>query len=252
MKEDSQYNRTPLSFVRGATWAMMIFVLIALISIRDRRGFGSADLPIFALCSLPLGLAVGAIGYFLCTHPIWLRAWARYVIGSVLGLVLGLAWTILNVLSLGAWAGAISVPMLVCWPWGGAVGLIAALSREPFRLSWRAAIEGFFFITIAILATPITVSLFNWMTDAQRLTVIHARWEPGSQPLKIEGAAGPMEKYFGQEERKMLEDAGIGGRLRLLHGGVYGRGERATAVFLFHSPLRNIVKEEIVTEKSWR
>ncbi len=70
MKEDSQYNRTPLSFVRGATWAMATFVLIALISLRARRGFGSADLPIFALCSLPLGLAVGAIGYFLCMHPI--------------------------------------------------------------------------------------------------------------------------------------------------------------------------------------
>jgi len=35
MKEDSQYNRTPLSFVRGTAWAMVIFVLIALISNRD-------------------------------------------------------------------------------------------------------------------------------------------------------------------------------------------------------------------------
>jgi hypothetical protein len=241
MKTDSQHNRTPLSFVRGATWAMVTFVLIALISLRDRGGFGSADLPVFALCSLPLALAGGAIGYFLYTHPIWQRAWAMYAIGGVPGLVLGLGWTILSILSLGAWAGASSVPVLVCWPWGSAVGLIAALSREPFRLSWRAAIEGFFFITIAMLAAPITVSLYHWKTDAQRLIIIRAKWEPGSQPLKIEGADGPVEKYFGQEEHKILEEAGIGGRLRLLGYGAYGRGEQATAIFLFHSPLRSKV-----------
>ena len=100
---------------------VMARVMVAL-----NGGFGAGDLPVFFYSTLPFAVvlllpALVALVFRHRVHP-----FIRVALALVVGVASGFIWTVFNRWMLGPWFGAWSFPVLYCWVFGGALGIVGA------------------------------------------------------------------------------------------------------------------------------
>src|SRR5687768_3538172 len=111
---------------RSMVWTILGTAVPAVMDLQASRWFGAGDLHGLALYSLPftglIAMVAFALGPASRRNPRWLVVAACGTAGAILGV----GWTMLNRWLLGPWFGAWSLPVLLCWSMGGALGLAAA------------------------------------------------------------------------------------------------------------------------------
>ena len=100
---------------------VMARVLVAL-----NGGFGAGDVPAFFYSTLPFAVvlllpALVVLVFLRRVHPV-----IRVALALVVGVASGFVWTVFNRWMLGPWFGAWSFPVLYCWLFGGALGIVGA------------------------------------------------------------------------------------------------------------------------------
>ena len=97
--------------------------LVAKILLALNHDFGAGDMPAFLYWTalFAIALVLPALAFVLLARNA--RIINRIWIGTLLGGVAGLGWTLLNLVMLGPWFGAWSFNVLYCWIAGGAAGI---------------------------------------------------------------------------------------------------------------------------------
>jgi hypothetical protein len=136
--------------------------------------FGAGDLMPMAVWSLPLAGLV-YLGVRAASHALAARAaLVRYAFLVLVGLLTGIAWTVLAGLLLGGMIHAFSFPVFICWTVGGGLGGAAA-AWVPDRRSWPVAVSFVFAATGAML----------WFNRWAEIPEPHVRviLAPGTSPV---------------------------------------------------------------------
>jgi hypothetical protein len=212
MSEDSKPPSLLLTGLRGASGALFGSSIPALVQLVRRDWFGSGDLTMFAVYTLPfLGCIAGA--GILSWHLLRSRSRTlRYSVGLAFGAALGILWTVGNALLLGPWFGAWSIPVPLCWTIGGALGVAAAAGAArnagPGSLRVEAAV-------VVVLAAGVSYGLGGvlvGLSQDQHFTLTYARFESSDETLTIHDDRG----LLAPREVELLRSASLRGVVTVL------------------------------------
>lgn len=199
--------------------------LLAVAYVVSQGGFGAGDLTPALIWTVPLALMLAALARAL--RPLWrrLHPLLSWLLSSMLGLVLGFAWTLAVALLLGPWFGAFSIPVLFCWTGGGLSGLVAASAVHAPRRRTHVAL---LLLPLFLLVAAGQPSVAAWMTGSEQTQLVFLRHIPGPEPLSILDELGGLTDH----DRQLLHESGLTGQVRLegSYAGGRGRVNRALVV----------------------
>lgn len=131
--------------VAGAVAAAVAYVAV-------NGWFGAGDLPAMIVWSLPLGIIAAVTVGALSRRLAGAKARWHYAAFVPIGVILGVAWTILVAFIMGGWIGAFSFPVLFCWVFGGvSAGVAAAWINHPRSWPTGLLVLGIALVTLGRL-----------------------------------------------------------------------------------------------------
>ena len=177
----STLNIFPRSMVASLGAAMFAAALLVVLD----RGYGAGDIGVFFVWTLPLALGVGVIGMLLNKLHIFRISRLKYIVMALSGAALGVMWTIAVSSILGAWFGAFSFSVLICWIAGSASGLISTVLPQSDKPMKQITISVLIISVICSTAGIVVRQISALISGAQILEVVFVEWMPSSDPLFI-------------------------------------------------------------------
>jgi hypothetical protein len=202
--------------------------------------FGAGDLVGLLFWTGPLLLILVASGVVLARTLARWSPWIGLVVGGTAGLGIGFLWTMVNALLYGPWFGAWSVPMLLCWTTGGALGLAAAATSRPGRGWRRLAVESAAYLSVATAAFYVYRPVVVWLHHDQHLTVVYGRIRPSASGP---GVDDPLELLV-PGDRELFARAGIAGSIEVAgsHASNTTDEPRARILVLLRRPVDRVYR----------
>lgn len=217
----------------AATFAVAIAAGIVAVAVNG--WFGSGDLVPFGIYSVPFALLAAPAVAFVYRVTKRLPVWLASACAFILGLLFGWLSTLVVAIFLGAWFGAMSVPVLQAWCITGAFVFSAAilLRRTPLSRGVNLALVGLASVSIfAAIGFRPTLSL---ATGNQHLTVYFFRYHPGDTELDVSDATVALNTA----DINILRRTGLRGKLE--SRGSFSSNStnwpRAKALLIFTSPI---------------
>lgn len=115
-------------FLRSVGACVVGTLLVSALAVLFNDGFGARDLWVFSFWSFPFALTVGGLGVVLTKQFGLVHLSYRCTMFVLCGTVIGILWTIVVTLLMGAWFMAFSFPVLFCWIAGGISGTIVVVN----------------------------------------------------------------------------------------------------------------------------
>lgn len=209
----------------------------AVIYLARNEWFGAGDLGALAIWTVPFALLSAALARRLASarHPQSLAG--KYALVPLAGALCGLAWVVVVFLTLGAWIGAFSFPLLMVWTAGGiaAFGVAVTAASGASTQRWLAVVAalGFVCVAVAVGWEP----AFAELTQQKEYTVGCVEWTPGPPPLRVPPkdsanaaimariAGGALGSHLlGPDDLATLESLGVSGEVSAHFLSVSGGG----------------------------
>jgi hypothetical protein len=232
---NSQFRRL-LSYIA----ALLLSFAVGIVGVAQNGWFGSSDLlPYFIYC-IPFAFILWASSSFFFRMTRQWRSWVAAPIGFILGAIAGFIGTYAVAIVLGAWFGAMSVPVLKSWCVTASIfiPLVYLVRREGLG---KMSIGGGIALLAAGLAFFFAISpLGSLAASNQHLTTAFFQHVPGDDELKIDS----QPDWLTNEDRDLLVSSGLKGRLDCFRSGGSNTTEwpRAKAFVIFTSDLSETVR----------
>jgi hypothetical protein len=223
---------------RAGLWGAVGTFVPALVDLAGSDWLGAGDLWALTVWTLPYLLILVVSGVALARMLAQRPAWLGLLTGSTAGAALGVLWTLLNALCVGPWFGAWSVPVLLCWTTGGALGLASAATSQAGRNWRRLTIESVAYLLVAILVLYAHRPAVVRLSSEQHLTLVYGRIHPQRAGPAIDDARALLSA----EERQLLARAGIAGSIEILGSHAANTAPRPVArvLVLFDRPVDRV------------
>ena len=190
---------------------------LAALYVALHHGFGRGDLLPFALWDVWLALLVTAIGPATVARTQTLENARRVVVAIVIGVVTGVAFTLVVAAVLGGWFFAFSFPVLYLCAIGAAAGLVVATIAAPTGLrrdgpsSLRCALLLGGGVLVLTAATPFAMVLgaaYIWDSAEGEIHLIPNGFE-GTVVIVFGDSAGAREVRQGRSRVYAIPATGI-------------------------------------------
>lgn len=120
--------------IRSVGLALGVALVVAIGATMFRGGFGAEEIPLVVFYAIPIVIltGLGALGIRSIgrSHPL-----LGYTVATLVGVLLGLAWTHAVAFALGGWFLAIGVPPLPVWTAAAVAGLTAGVPARSLATS---------------------------------------------------------------------------------------------------------------------
>jgi hypothetical protein len=213
---------------RAVAWGVLGTLGPALADLSTSNWFGAGDLRGLLFFSLPFIVVLAFSGVVLARRLSQRPLWAGLIVGGIAGTVLGFLWTFANALLLGAWFGAWSFPVLLCWMTGGALSLASAATTRATPDWGGLTLESCAYVLVAVAALYVYRPAVTYLSRDQHLTLVYGRISPQDSGLAIDDS----RDLLNADEKSLLASAGITGSIELLGGHAANATERPRARIL--------------------
>lgn len=205
------------------------------IAVALNDGFGSGDLVPFAIYCVPFALVAAPAATLAFRLTARLPVRLASTIAFIVGLLFGWLGTCTVALLLGAWFGAMSVPVLQVWCIAAAFIFSAAVLLRRVPWSRGAAQRLAVLASLSVFASAGFQPALSLATGDQELTVFFFRHYPGDGELDTSDAA----KVLDAADIDILKQTGLRGTLesRGWQGSNSTQWPHAKAFIIFTRPL---------------
>jgi hypothetical protein len=203
-------------------------ILLAMLFLARAGWFGISDLPWLIGLTAPLAFGIAAAESL--TASARRGRVLQLAIGCVVGLVMGLVWSAAVLTGLGAFAGALSLPVALIWPGAAALGAMTPTVRQFGRPHLAVAV-----LFLLGIPAPLAVGeAWPYVAGWQTLTVIKLKGSESDAPLSV----ADVFEVLTPADVEMLRNAGVTGSVEVIGTSRTGRGPDARALVVSMGPLK--------------
>lgn len=221
--------------------SLKVLSICFLTSIIVFLGFGTKDIFAFIFWTLIFSVLLGVISIPLKLLLSNLNSYLQYIIYIILGIFIGLLWTLFVAYILGPWFASFRAPLFICWLTGSLSSMIFLAGNIGIKLEASHKLRYILVKIVIILIICFGIifgsqPILTYLTHDRTLTLVAVKWYVFDS-FNLTDPIGVLSP----NQKSLIRDLGVKGNMKVDFTTTTGYGDSTGLIIILKSPVRKTV-----------